>query len=64
MRADGSSVVNNGNGTQTVRYPDGRVTTTSATYSTSSGLIPGINNQTLLIGGAILVGALLLTQRK
>jgi len=64
MRADGSSVVNNGNGTQTTRYPDGRVTTTSATYSTSSGLIPGVNNQTLLIGGAILVGALLLTQRK
>jgi hypothetical protein len=64
MRADGSSVVNNGNGTQTIRYPDGRVTTTSAAYSASSGLIPGINNQTLLIGGAILVGALLLTQRK
>ena len=64
MRADGSSVVNNGNGTQTIRYPDGRVTTTSATYTASSGLIPGINNQTLLIGGAILVGALLLTQRK
>jgi len=64
MRADGSSVVNNGNGTQTIRYPDGRVQTTSATYSASSGLIPGINNQTLLIGGAILVGALLLTQRK
>jgi len=64
MRADGSSVVNNGNGTQTIRYPDGRVQTTSSTYSASSGLIPGINNQTLLIGGAILVGALLLTQRK
>jgi len=64
MRADGSSVVNNGNGTQTIRYPDGRVQTSSAAYSASSGLIPGINNQTLLIGGAILVGALLLTQRK
>ena len=63
-RADGSVVTNNGNGTQTIRYPDGRVTTTSAAYSASSGLIPGINNQTLLIGGAILVGALLLTQRK
>ena len=65
-RADGSVVTNNGNGTQTIRYPDGRVQTVSTAY-TSGGygsLIPGVSNQTLLIGGAIVLGALLLARRR
>jgi len=69
-QADGSTVVNNGNGTQTIRYPDGRVQTIPSTY-TSTGmagnyggsLVPGISNQTLLIGGAVLVAALLIARR-
>lgn len=64
-RPDGSIVTNNGNGTQTIRYPDGRVQTVSTTGYTGGGtLIPGVSNQTLLIGGAILVGAVLLARRK
>jgi hypothetical protein len=67
---DGSTVVNNGNGTQTIRFPDGRVQTMPTTY-TSTGLagnyggslVPGISNQTLLIGGAVLVAAVLLARR-
>ena len=69
-QADGSTVVNNGNGTQTIRFPDGRVQTMPTTY-TSTGLagnyggslVPGISNQTLLIGGAVLVAAVLLARR-
>jgi len=68
QRPDGSVVTNNGNGTQTVRYPDGRVVTmpssVSAGATTPGALIPGVSNQTLLIGGAVLVGALLLARRR
>lgn len=67
---DGSTVVNNGNGTQTIRFPDGRVQTMPTTY-TSTGLagnyggslVPGVSNQTLLIGGAVLIAAVLLARR-
>jgi hypothetical protein len=67
---DGSTVVNNGNGTQTVRYPDGRVVTMPTTY-TSTGmagnygqtLIPGVPNTALLIGGGLVIAALLLSRR-
>ena len=69
-RPDGSTVVNNGNGTQTVRFPDGRVqtmptsyTTTGATGNYGQGLIPGIPNTALLIGGGLVVAALLLSRR-
>lgn len=69
-QADGSTVVNNGNGTQTIRYPDGRVQTMPTTY-TSTGmagnygqsLIPGVPNTALLIGGGIVLAALLLSRR-
>lgn len=67
---DGRVVVNNGNGTQTIRNPDGTTTTTVASnYSGASGaagggLLPGVSNQALLIGGAVLLGAVLLTRRR
>lgn len=67
QRADGSVVTNNGNGTQTIRYPDGRVQTVSSNYTGSGvfgGMFGGINTQTLLIGGAVLLGAVLLTRRR
>jgi hypothetical protein len=61
--ADGSTVVNNGNGTVTRRYLDGTVSTTSSNTG-GGGLFGGISTNTLLIGGAVLVGALLLSRRK
>jgi hypothetical protein len=67
---DGRVIVNNGNGTQTIRTPDGRITTVPSSYSGSTGaggaggLLPGVSNQALLIGGAILVGAVLLARRR
>lgn len=69
-QADGSTVVNNGNGTQTIRYPDGRVQTMPTTY-TSTGMagnygqsfIPGVPNTALLIGGGLVLAALLLSRR-
>lgn len=67
---DGSTVVNNGNGTQTIRYPDGRVQTVPASYSNmgaagnyGTSLIPGVPNTALLIGGGIVLAALLLSRR-
>ena len=61
--ADGSTVVNNGDGTVTRRYLDGTVSTTSSNTG-GSGLFGGISTNTLLIGGAVIVGALLLSRRK
>jgi hypothetical protein len=67
---DGRVVVNNGNGTQTIRTPDGRITTVPSSYSGATGaagggLLPGVSNQVLLIGGAVvLVGAVLLARRR
>jgi hypothetical protein len=61
-QADGSVVVNNGNGTQTITYPNG----TSKTMSTAvagAGTFGGISSNTLLIAGAGLA-ALLLLRRK
>lgn len=67
---DGSTVVNNGNGTSTVRYPDGRVATVPSTYRSGgpaanygATLIPGVPNTALLIGGGLVVAALLLSRR-
>ncbi len=69
-QADGSMVVNNGNGTQTVRYADGRVVTMPSMYSSTgmagnygASLIPGVPNTALLIGGGLVVAALLLSRR-
>lgn len=67
MRADGSTVTNNGNGTQTIQYPDGRVQTVSTAYTGSGvlgGLFSGISTQTLMVGGGVLLAALLLAKRK
>lgn len=65
QRADGSIVTNNGNGTQTIRYANGQVQTVSTNY-TGSGVLGGlgISTQTLLIGGAVLLGVALLARRK
>jgi hypothetical protein len=65
---DGRVVTNNGNGTQTIRNPDGTTSTVSSSYSGASGagasLLPGVSNQALLIGGAVLLGAVLLARRR
>jgi hypothetical protein len=61
-QADGSTVVNNGNGTQTVTYPNG-TTTTMSTAVAGTGSFGGISTNTLLIAGAGLA-ALLLLRRK
>jgi hypothetical protein len=61
-QADGSTVVNNGNGTQTVTYPNG----TSKTMSTAvagAGTFGGISSNTLLLVGAGLAAALLLRRK-
>ena len=74
-RTDGSIVTNNGNGTQTVVTPDGRVTTTptsvnprsfsNSQFSGAGGqLIPGVGNQTLILAGVGLIAVLLLARRK
>jgi hypothetical protein len=61
-QADGSVVVNNGNGTQTITYPNG----TSKTMSTAVagvGTFGGISSNTLLLVGAGLAAALLLRRK-
>ena len=67
-RADGSTVTNNGNGTQTIQFADGRVQTlpTNVNPNSFSGgqLIAGVSNQTLLLAGAGLLAVLLLARRK
>lgn len=67
---DGSTVVNNGNGTSTIRYADGRVQTIPSAYTSTGAagnygqtLIPGVPNTALLIGGGLVVAALLLSRR-
>lgn len=66
-RADGSTVVNNGNGTQTVQFADGRVQTIPTNFSASGQiggtLLPGVSNQTLLLVGGGLLAALLIARR-
>jgi hypothetical protein len=67
QQPDGSIITNNGNGTQTIRYQNGTMKTVSTGYSTTGagilGGIGGISTNTLLIGGAVLVGALLISRR-
>ena len=76
-RADGSIVTNNGNGTQTIVYPNGQSKTvpvsvnpaqiSQGVYTPGSfggALIPGVSNQTLLIAGVGLVAVALLARRK
>jgi hypothetical protein len=61
-QADGSTVVNNGNGTQTVTYPNGTRTTMS-TSTTPTGGFGGVSTNTLLLVGAGLAAALLLRRK-
>jgi hypothetical protein len=61
-QADGSTVVNNGNGTQTVTYPNGTKTTMSTTVA-GTGTFGGISSNTLLLVGAGLAAALLLRRK-
>jgi hypothetical protein len=61
-QADGSVVVNNGNGTQTISYPNGTSKTMSTAVS-GTGTFGGVSTNTLLIAGAGLA-ALLLLRRK
>lgn len=67
-RADGSTVVNNGNGTQTIVDASGQVRTVSTSVNPNSfsggQLIAGVSNQTLLIAGAGLLAVVLLARRK
>jgi len=62
---DGTTITNNGNGTQTVRSPTGAVSTVSTGFTGSQGSIlsgVGLNvsTNTLLIGGGVLLAVLLL----
>jgi len=61
-QADGSTVVNNGNGTQTITYPNG-TKTTMPTSITPTGTFGGISSNTLLLVGAGLAAALLLRRK-
>lgn len=64
VQADGSTITNNGNGTQTIRRADGSTDVVRTAYTGASGsLFGGISNQTLMIGGAVLLGALILSKR-
>ena len=66
-QADGSTITNNGNGTQTIRRANGSTDTIRTTYSgvsNAGGFLAGVSTQTLLIGGAVLLGALLISKRR
>jgi hypothetical protein len=62
VNRDGSVTVNNGNGTQTVTYPNG-ASKTMSTAAAGAGGFGGISTNTLLLAGAGLA-ALLLLRRK
>jgi len=55
VRADGSIVTRNANGTQTIQYPDGSTQVIGGVAQST-----GISTNTLLIGGAVLAGLLIL----
>lgn len=60
---NGSTITNNGNGTQTIRYPDGRTDTIRTSYGAgSSGSLFGLSGNTLLIAGGVAVAALLIAK--
>lgn len=66
-RADGSTVVNNGNGTQTIVDVTGQVRTVPTNLNpqqfAGGQLIAGLSNQTLLIAGGALLAVALLSRR-
>lgn len=55
VQADGSIITRNANGTQTIQYPDGSTQIIGGVAQST-----GINTNTLLIGGAVLAGLLIL----
>ena len=63
---NGSTITNNGNGTQTIRYPDGRTDVVQTSYmgAAGSGSLFGLSSNTLLIAGGIGLAALLIAKRK
>lgn len=69
---DGTTIRTNNDGTTTVRTPDGATRTvtqggqiiTQTPAPAGGSIVPGLSNQTLLIGGAVAVGALLLLSRR
>lgn len=69
---DGTTIRTNNDGTTTVRTPDGATRTvtqggqiiTQTPAPAGGSIVPGMSNQTLLIGGAVAVGALLLLSRR
>lgn len=76
QRTDGTVTTNNGNGTQTIIYPNGQVKTVPTSvnpagfsqgqYTQAFGgkqLIPGVSNQTLLIAGGAVLAVAILTRR-
>lgn len=53
------------NGTRTIQYPNGQVVTIPATGTVpGTSLIPGIPNQYLYIGGAVLAGVMVLSSMR
>lgn len=63
QRPDGTTVVNNGNGTITTTYPNGQTITTAVNPLGTGSIIPGVSNTTLMIGAAAAVGIVLLAKR-
>lgn len=62
---NGSTITNNGNGTQTIRYADGRTDVIQTSYAgAGSGSLFGLSSNTLLIAGGIGLAALLIAKRK
>lgn len=60
---DGTVITNNGNGTQTIRSPNGQTRTISSGFTGSTGSVlggVGLSTNTLLIAGGIIAAALLL----
>lgn len=64
-QANGNTITNNGNGTQTIRTPSGATSTVSSTYtglatSQVGATVSGVSNQTLMIGAAAVAAFLLM----
>lgn len=66
QQSNGSTITNNGNGTQTIRYPDGRTDVIQTSYAgvSGGGSLFGLSSNTLLIAGGLGLAALLIAKRK
>jgi hypothetical protein len=65
LQSNGSTITNNGNGTQTIKQPNGTTQTVSSTYtglatSQVGATVSGVSNQTLMIGAAAVAAFLLI----